>query len=137
MKSKSKFFLSLTRKIKKTKLIYIFPVLWMILIFYLSSFPGGNLPKMPFYGFDKIVHLIEYGVLGFFLCFLFKDKLHIAIITGAGYGFLDELHQLYVPYRNFSIGDWISDCLGVIVGIIFWLYVRQLVFKLELQNSRA
>ena len=32
------------------------------------------------------------------------------------YGLVDEVHQMYVPFRSFSISDLLKDWIGVIVA---------------------
>lgn len=32
------------------------------------------------------------------------------------YGLIDEIHQMYVPFRSFSIADLIKDTVGVLVA---------------------
>lgn len=93
---------------------FILPVLWMAVIFLLSSIPGSSLPGS-FPGADKIVHLAEYTILGFLLG---KRGTWIAIPIGIIYGVLDEVHQIYVPYREFSISDILVDGTGVVTGTI-------------------
>lgn len=97
---------------------YIPPILWMIVIFILSSIPGKQFPEMPFPHFDKLAHIGLYSVLGFLLARAFGRKTIVVILVGVIYGLLDETHQLFVPFREFSLLDLLSDTTGVIAGLI-------------------
>lgn len=95
---------------------YILPVLWMVVIFILSSIPGSVFPKIPFPGFDKLVHLMEYGILGFLWAKAFNSKITLTILIGIIFGIFDEIHQIFIPFREFSILDLLFDGIGVIFG---------------------
>ena len=94
---------------------------YAVLIFLMSSIPGGELPDLPFFSFDKIVHAIEFGLFGMLLFRAFRYPLslpHPYILTlavGIPYAALDEIHQLFVPGRNCDIYDFYMDVLGIIV----------------------
>ncbi len=103
------------------------PVLaWGALIAGLTSIPGTALPKMPFSHFDLLVHAGLYSVLGFFLQRLAvlagRDRTPCAAwpmiyAVGQLYGLLDELHQIWIPFRSFAWFDAAADGLGVLLGI--------------------
>jgi VanZ family protein len=96
----------------------------MVLIFILSSIPGKELPVLPFPGFDKIVHIIEYSVLGFLLSGIGKNTVFIFLV-GLLYGLSDEIHQIFVPFREFSLLDILSDAVGVYLGILCHLLLKK------------
>ncbi len=88
-------------------------------LFYLSSLPGDSLPKLP--AFDKIIHFFLYLVLGLIFTYFiyslkfFTSRMKIMIITlafTALYGLSDEIHQLFVPGRNFDFSDLLVDIIG-------------------------
>ena len=105
------------------------PFAYAALIFYLSSLPGTTyFPQ--FFSADKLLHLGEYGILGYLLaralgcCHLRKKILFITAFSGClVYGISDELHQLFVPHRCTSIMDVIADGVGSFTGI--WIYNKQ------------
>jgi VanZ family protein len=44
----------------------------------------------------------------------------LAIVTASVYGITDEVHQLFVPFRESSWQDWLADTVGatiVAVGV--------------------
>ncbi len=97
------------------------------LIFYLSSqpHPEETLPSFIKYFSDKVLHLIEYSVLGA-LCYRALDGSHahswrkravpVAILLTSLYGASDEVHQAFVPFRESSIYDWVADTVGATFG---------------------
>ncbi len=103
------------------------PVLaWAALIVGLTSIPGTALPKMPFSYFDLLVHAGLYSVLGFFLQRLAAltrparptcVSWPLSYTVGQVYGILDEIHQLWIPFRSFAWSDAIADGVGILLGI--------------------
>ena len=70
----------------------------------------------------EMFHFFQFGILYLLiiLAFLSFGKLTkgmeiVAVIISCSYGLIDELHQMYVPFRSFSIGDLIKDAIGVFV----------------------
>lgn len=86
--------------------------LWMIVIFVLSSQPGGPTePPLP----DYVLHFTAYGILGaltYRAAGGSRRACLVASATGAVYGVSDELHQAFVPGRDPSVTDWIADLAG-------------------------
>lgn len=104
----------------------------MGLIFYLSSLPGDEIHLPDFRFSDKAVHFLAYAVLGGLLAtrLILGRRLAawgILPVTGNGaggadrlgpavgilFGVSDEIHQLFVPLREFGLGDMAADALGV------------------------
>lgn len=82
----------------------------------------------------ELAHLFQFGLL--YLClviaFLSFGRLRTwlevtAVIIALGYGIVDEIHQLYVPFRSFSVGDLLKDTIGVVV--IWWVVHRSYFYK--------
>lgn len=100
----------------------------MALIYYLSSrssFPV-EVPPWAFYA-DKVVHAVIFGMLGLLFVRAWLQgnwqniNLSASCITVAFvllYGISDEVHQMFVPNRQPSIGDIVADVLGGIVVVI-------------------
>lgn len=92
-------------------------------IFYLSSRTWGGLPGFPYS--DKIFHAVLYfGFGGFFFWALRTTKLrtrpyigYVAVICVVFYGLSDEIHQLFVSGREFSLLDLLADAVGAAIGI--------------------
>ncbi len=93
--------------------------------------------------FDKLEHFIIFFVFGILLRLTASHSRYphirenatlVTLMIGIGYGALDEVHQMLVPYRSPSIYDFVADAAGIVCSQIFialamWAYVR-------LQNSR-
>jgi VanZ family protein len=106
---------------------------YMGVIFALSSVPGEDLPLPQFFLSDKIAHFVTYSILGALIAFrsgitavlkgnpvtAWTKGGWIAPAVGIVYGLLDEVHQLFVPNRNFDLRDWAVDIAGILIG--FWL----------------
>lgn len=106
-------------------LLLIAPFLYMIFIFILSSLPSDAIVNTPFswdQAFKESLHLIEFGILyGLWVLFFlvqgtFTPKTSIlAAVLSIAYGFSDELHQYFVPYRSATVIDLVKDTIGVLV----------------------
>jgi VanZ family protein len=97
------------------------PAAWASVILVLTSVPG--VPTVGPAGFDKVAHFAMYFVLAV-LCsphlarssHRSKRSLYtcLAILLFAA---IDELHQLAIPGRAASVGDWLADAAGAIAGL--------------------
>jgi VanZ family protein len=110
---------------------YWLPVLvYMILIFTLSSIPRLG-PPFHFPNSDKMVHVMEYSILGFLLTRALRtlSPLHaamaaglVALICGSTIGALDEIYQKGTPGRESSAFDWMADTLGLILAFLLYTW---------------
>jgi len=102
-------------------------LLYYSLIFFFSSRSIELKADIPF--MDKVIHLLEFAVLGFLLSFGFflslkyhlKVKAYLTFLSGTLLGALDELHQYFVPARSTEILDWMVDVLGILVGLLVFI----------------
>ena len=102
----------------KRNVYWSLPVLYAGIIFFLSSHP---LPvkTTPFASFDKIVHILEYGILASLIYFALKSEfaltnkiILLAFVLSFLYGISDEVHQYFVPGRHADIFDVIANGFG-------------------------
>ncbi len=125
---------------------YWFPLLgYMLTIFFLSS--QSSLPQQPeFIHFDKICHLIEFGILGYLsyrafvhsnLTVLKKNALLLAIIFTILFGISDEFHQFFVPLRQPDVYDIMADSFGTIIGTFSALLIDKKILKKKGMNREA
>ena len=95
------------------------PVLvYAALIFHGSSQTGDDLPRWSFMAHDKILHILEYSLLGALLARAFGwRRWWLAIPLGLAFGVGDEFHQSFVPgrYGN-DLGDLAADLVGSALG---------------------
>ena len=75
---------------------------WAALIFAFSAQP--TLPVDLELGNDKLAHLLAYGAS-------------------------DEWHQSFVPGRSVDVADWIADAIGVVVGVLFYHWLRRRAWR--------
>jgi VanZ family protein len=105
-------------------------------IFFLSaqSHPEEQLPSFLLEGVsDKVLHAVEYGILSL-LCYrafrwaagpaVARQAVVLAIVTASVYGLTDEVHQLFVPFRESSWQDWLADIIGAVIGAMSWRFLR-------------
>ena len=85
-------------------------------------------------GFDKKMHLIEYGLLTYLLFDMLRSRfkavsvysLSLLIVTLVGV--LDEILQYFAPGRSFDLGDISTNITAavimlVLISIVEWLRV--------------
>ena len=107
---------------------------WAILIYYLSSQPGTDVPAL-FFGQDKVFHFIAFGVLGFLGMGAIKTSGHaykpgqawLAVVLVTAYGVLDEVHQYFVPGCTADHYDVIADMLGGMFGVWLMYYLLKML----------
>ena len=111
----------------------ILPIVYMMLIWIQSSYFD---PESIYILFSKIrieilliagigfelFHFFQFGILYLLFtlaCLSFgkftKGMELVLIIISLCYGLIDEIHQMYVPFRSFSINDLFKDGIGVLV----------------------
>jgi VanZ family protein len=115
---------------------------YMLLIWLLSSRTQPvDLSDVPFH--DKGVHFVEYAVLGLLIARAVRRTW--PALTGArfgaavclptiAWGYLDELHQAFVPGRFSSMADLLADALGALIGLGLFLLFEQLRGRLLSRN---
>jgi polysaccharide biosynthesis protein VpsQ len=124
-------------------LISILPVFYMYLIWLQTShFDPESVSSLTTVLSDAVIlaigaslelaHLFEFGILYFLIILallsyghLRKWKEILAINISLLYGLTDEIHQLFVPFRSFSILDLIKNSVGVLV---IWYFIHQKYF---------
>jgi len=118
---------------------WILTFIWMGLIFMASSMQFEPGPPL-FPGDDKVIHFIEYGILSsLFYNALTRsiNKINIqnlvfplAVLFSVLYGITDEIHQLFVPTRSFSVYDMLADLLG---SFVFCYIIHSYIYKRRLK----
>ncbi len=119
---------------KKLNLILI--IVWMIVIFTMSSFNANTSSSQS--GFianiisnifnisntetltiivRDLAHFMEYFILGI-LIYNYDKNILKSIIICVLYAISDEVHQIFVPGREFQYSDVLIDSLGSLLGIL-------------------
>lgn len=106
-------------------------VLWLALLFVLSSVPSEVVQPSGAIPLDKVAHFCFYGVLGALLAGAIGRRrvgwgavIVLAVAIGALYGISDEFHQRFVPGRDAAVDDWVADVLGTLTGAIVAVTLR-------------
>lgn len=129
--------------------IWLWPVLWMILIFALSHQPGGTssgLSSGLAYRLFEVVssilpvefetihtllrknaHFFAYFILGILLVRALRKSgaayvraMFWALAGSALYAATDEVHQLFIPGRSGELRDVLIDTAGAATGLLVY-----------------
>ncbi len=107
-------------------------VLFYALVFLISSQEIGD--GLDIDHLDKAAHVLEFGLLGFFLAIGFFNTLSLPAAMKSGLTFgsglilaiLDEFHQYSVPTRQSDFADVLADAVGLAIGIVVFRYLSVL-----------
>ncbi len=112
---------------KKILNLWLPVIIWMGLIFFLSSIPDlqSGLEKTYDLILRKIAHLTEYGVLFMLLSRPLNKSLKWVLFFSILYSFSDEFHQSFVPGRNMALADICFDSAGVFLG--YWMKIKKTI----------
>jgi len=107
------------------RLSLLLVLLWMGVLFWLSSQPGIDVPML-FPGQDKVFHAGVYGILGIFVLGAMRPgaagyagkQILTSIVIASLYGISDEFHQSFVPGRTPDVLDWVADTTGALLAIV-------------------
>lgn len=105
-------------------LAYLACITWM-------SHQPGRPGSLPFPHLDKLIHVVEFSLVG---VLLFRWIVHhprvaprtvrgaigAAVALGVGFALLDEFHQSFVPGRSTELLDLVADTVGVTLGAWLW-----------------
>jgi VanZ family protein len=102
----------------------VLTILITIEIFYFSTLSGGAGTGGNLW-FARAYHFIVFFLFSFFLLMAIKGKnklktkyILITLIISIAHAILDEVHQIFVPFRNASTGDVLIDSLGIFSAMI-------------------
>ncbi|MEK4027732.1 MULTISPECIES: VanZ family protein [Bacillaceae] len=104
----------------------IAPFLYMAAVWMMSSMPDNVIIELPQSEVDRFfkesLHLIEFAILyslivnAFLAHGRFTSTVHLAAaLIACFYGFIDEIHQAFVPSRSATVIDAVKDVTGVLV----------------------
>lgn len=137
----------------KNKRNLIIVIIWMLLIFIMSSFDATestnqsnfivniitdifkieNIELLSFI-IRKLAHFTEYLILGFLTINMLNKndiskKYLISIIICIIYATSDEIHQIFVPGRACQIRDVLIDSIGSITGVYLYKLINTKILK--------
>ena len=142
----------MTNKRKTALIIFlVLTIIWMGLVFYLSSENADASSKTSQAFLDKLIAMFNiktraylegtirtwahFGLYllgglvsnGFFTFWLLEHKRKFLYCSAFGvlYAVSDEIHQLFVPGRAFEVKDIMVDVSGFLLGaLVVWLTVK-------------
>lgn len=132
------------RRIPLAKIILWFwlpVILWMGVIFILSSISGEDVPRLNILNlpyFHRIGHFIEYSILAalliraFLHSYLDLSTFNLQILSFTGsvlFAVSDEWHQTFVSGRGGRLSDVLYDMICLIAGLFLYNCVTKLLLK--------
>lgn len=115
---------------KNRKISLILTILLIIEIFYFSSLQG-TIGAGPRINLSTIYHFVVFFLFSFFLFATVKgDKkikakyILIILVISITYSILDEVHQIFVPFRDASIRDILINNAGIFSSILIYLHIN-------------
>ncbi len=92
----------------------------------------SDVPSPGFYGGDKVVHFLVFGLLATLVVRngFAPRQAWIAVLAVSLFGATDEWHQSFTPGRAVEVADWLADTLGAAVAVtayILWPAYRTLL----------
>ena len=133
----------------KKQLSIILVLIWMIIIFIMSSFNAEDSANQSNFIVNiisnilnienvrllsliirKLAHFTEYLILGTLVINMFtknnaKKTYLLSILLCIIYAISDEIHQLFVPGRACQIKDILIDSVGSITGIYLFKLLKK------------
>jgi len=135
----------------KKRINIILVIVWMILIFIMSSFNSTESSNQSGFIVEiisnilnidnvdllsliirKSAHFTEYFILGLLVQNMidnYNKKTFLSIIICILYAISDEIHQYFVPGRSCQIMDMTIDTLGSLLGIYLLLSIKKIDYK--------
>jgi len=106
-------------------------ILIAVEIFFFSSISGGIPGPGTALKISMIYHFSVFFLLNFFLLISLNGKngvkikyLIMASIFSVIYSLLDEIHQLFVPFRYADLGDILTNNAGIFLSILVYAYSK-------------
>ena len=106
-------------------------IVYSIVVFIFSSRPEVGVGQY-FYGQDKVIHFLTYGIHAFLCLLALSDKIlllklfhyFLTLAFSVSYGIFNEIYQYFIPEREFSFGDILANSLGIITFLVM-VYIFQ------------
>ena len=123
---------------KLTFKYFIPAIIWLLIITIISGYPGNQVPKIPVWQFDKLVHTVIYLELTICLLYAYhqqyiNDKKRLLIVAyvvlfGIFYGAFMEILQHYIFInRSGNWYDFFANTIGSILGVFIYPFVIKLL----------
>lgn len=114
-----------------TRLRALLPLIYVLLIFFISTRPYLHPPGPDFKFKDKLAHTSEYLILGVLLYTGVGGVIRrprftlfwILFAIGATLAAMDEVVQTFIPGRFPSYYDWLADVAGLALGVLTAMFI--------------
>lgn len=125
---------------RRAALAWLPALLYMALIWTLSSLSSPDLPINEFPFRDKGLHATEYAVLAFLVTHAslrtWPDRgrariAAVALLVTCAWGVLDEIHQAFVPGRSSDVADLAADLVGAVSGSLARMALAAIPFRAQ------
>ncbi len=133
---------------KKRIISLVLLIIWMIVIFIMSSFPGSESSDQSNFIVDiiinifkienislislivrKLAHITEFLILSILFCNVMKEfnkNIYLGVLFSFLYAITDEIHQYFVPERACQMTDMLIDLFGILLGLIIYkLFIQK------------
>lgn len=123
---------SVNKSNRKISRSWAYVFIWMGFISALSSIPGEELPTVDLPYIDKIVHFLEFFILGALMVRAFFSpkaenssryivtRVILSVAIAALYAVIDETHQHFISDRTADLFDFLADFIGSTLGVIIY-----------------
>ena len=116
----------------------ILTLLWAVIVAVLLLLPGDDLPKKElFKGFDKVVHVLLFGILSFLFVSIWEQRssnidwriILISFLVSFVYSTLLEYLQNFIPGRQYDLIDLLANSTGIVLGLTIWRIKNKFSFR--------
>ncbi|HKL23897.1 MAG TPA: VanZ family protein [Candidatus Nanoarchaeia archaeon] len=120
---------------KNRKISLILTLIIAFIIYLFSTIHGSSISSPEIFNLSYIYHFGIFFLFSLFLLITIKgeketEKHHvfIVLIIAIIYAFLDELHQSFIPGRNASVIDLLTDTAGIFLSVVFYEKIKNMNF---------
>lgn len=107
-------------------------ILWVSGILYACLTPNDQMPDVNFFeGFDKLMHFLFYfGLIILLLVYRLQKQWGswvsaLCILSTAAFGIgIEYMQRALEGGRSFSVEDMLANCLGLLGGVVVYLFVE-------------
>jgi VanZ family protein len=92
-------------------------IVWIVVIFVLTGYPGLKTPRFKDFPVDKIYHFVAFFLLGILELRTVKTAMYF--VLGTGVAVFAELQQLVIPGRDFEYLDIVAGLCGLVIVFVF------------------
>jgi VanZ family protein len=122
------------------KISLIITLLIALEIFYFSSISSSQGSGISTFDISIIYHFVIFFLFTFFLFITIKGKKEIriehviiVIFISTIYSILDEIHQIFTPFRIPSTSDILINNTGILFSSFIYLYINYRTKKIKPQ----